>query len=239
MATAATIIASAFTKIGIATPTAAQNTAALATLNDLLMLQGADFMPPYITKYSHSLTIGDSEYTIGATATEGNFATTRPLKINSCFLRDSEGHDWIIKIVSAQEYSDLKRKTLEGIPSALYYSAEYPLGKVYFDSEPTVAYDAHFDMWINFTEFTTSGTTVSLPDEYRSFLIFNLAIGLAEDWNRQPSKTLYSMAEESKRIVENLNAAVRVAPKAKFDIPTPVRGSARVFSDDGIDGGAF
>jgi hypothetical protein len=239
MATAATIISAAFTKIGIANPTAAQNTAALSTLNDLIMLQGADFMPPYITKYSHSLTIGDSEYTIGSTAAEGNFATTRPLKINSCLLRDSEGYDWNIKIISASEYNELERKTLEGVPLYLYYSPEYPLGKIYFDSEPTVAYDAHFDMLVNFTEFALSSTTVSLPEEYRSFLVFNLAIGLAEDWNRQPSKTLYSMAEESKRIIENINASNRVSPKAKFDIPTPARGSVRIFTDDGIDGGAF
>jgi hypothetical protein len=227
MATAATIISAAFTKIGIATPTATQNTAALSTLNDLIMLQGADFMPPYITKYSHSLTVGDYEYTIGAAATTGNFVTTRPLKINSCFLRDSEGNDSYLKILSPSEYNSLTKKSLTGKPESLFYSPEYPLGKVYFD------------LWVNFTEFALSTTTVSLPEEYRSFLIFNLAIGLAEDWNRQPSKTLYSMAEESKRIIENLNASNRPAPAAKFDVPLPGRGSTKIVSDAGIDGGAF
>ena len=239
MATGADIISAAFTKIGIATPTAAQNTAALSTLNNLITLQGADFMPPYLTKYSKALTIGDYEYTIGSTATPGNFITTRPIKINSCFLRDAEGYDYSLKIISAEEYNAIRQKSLSGIPTSLYYSSEYPLGKLYFDYAPTVAYDAYLDMWVNLTEIATSGTTVSLPDEYKSFLIFNLAIGLAEDWNRQPSKTLYSMAEESKRIVENLNAANRKAPKARFDIPVMARGTIRDYTDGGVDGGAF
>lgn len=239
MATAATIIAAAFTKIGIATPTAAQNTAALSTLNDLIMLQGADFLPPYITSYSHSLTVGDYEYNIGAAATTGNFVTTRPLKINSCYLRDAKGFDHTLKIISAIEYGRLTQKSLTGQPESLYYAPEYPLGKVYFDYAPSAAYDAYFQMWVNFTEFALSSTTVTLPEEYRSFLVFNLAIGLAEDWNRQPSKTLYSMAEESKRIIENLNASNRPTPLARFDFVTPARGGYNITTDAGIDGGSF
>lgn len=239
MTTAADLISAAFTKIGISTPTTAQNTAALSTLNDLIMLQGADFMPPYNTRYSHSLTIGDAEYNIGLTATTGNFVTARPLKINSCFLRDSEGFDHPIKIVSAADYNLFTRKGLTGTPTSLFYQPEYPLGKVIFDYAPSMAYDAHLDMLVNFTEFATSATTVSLPEEYRSFLVLNLAIGLAEDWNRQVSNSLILMAAESKRIIENINASIKPAPAARFDIPFPARGSSNIVTDDGIDGGSF
>jgi hypothetical protein len=239
MATAATLISAAFTKIGVATPTAAQNTAALSTLNDLITLQGADFMQPFETSFSHSLTIGDQEYTIGATATAGNFVTPRPLKINSCFLRDADGSDHHIKIISAKEYNNLFKKGLTGVPEALYYSPEYLLGKIYFDYAPAVAYDAYLNMTVNFTEFALSSTSVSLPEEYRAFLVYNLAIGLAEDWDRAVSKTLYAMAIETKNILDRLHATNKPPPLANFDIPISIRGSQRINSDDGIDGGAF
>ena len=239
MATAADLISAAFAKIGVVTPTAAQNTSALSTLNDLIMLQGADFMQPFETSYSKALTIGDYEYTIGATATTGNFITTRPLKINSCFLRDAEGYDHHVKIISAKEYNELTRKSLTGAPEKLYYSPEYPLGKLYFDYAPAVAYDAYLNMTVNFTEFALSSTTVSLPEEYRAFLIYNLAVSLAEDWDRQVSKTLYAMAAETKVVLDRLNATNKPAPKAKFDMPLPLRGSTKITEDNGIDGGSF
>jgi hypothetical protein len=235
--TATTIIAASFDKIGIATPTSAQNTSALTSLNNMISLMGADFMPPYITRYSHALTIADAEYTIGS---GGNFDTTRPLKIETAFLRDSSSYDHYLKIISSKDYNRLYNKSLTAAPEYLYYQPEYSLGKIILDSAPEQAYDLHLDMWVNFTEFAALDTAFSLPNEYKAFLVYNLAISLAEDWDRNVSKTLYAMAQESKNIVERLNASVRQTPIARFDIPVPIAvGGYNIETDDTIDGGAF
>ena len=235
--TAATIISASFDKIGIATPTSAQNTSALTSLNNMISLMGADFLPPYITRYSAALTIADAEYTIGS---GGNFDTTRPLKIETAFLRDSSSYDHYLKIISSKDYNKIYNKSLTAAPECLYYQPEYPLGKIILDSAPEQAYDLHMDMWVNFTEFAALSTSFSLPPEYKAFLVYNLAVSLAEDWDRNVSKTLYAMAQESKNVIERLNASVRLTPTAKFDVPMPIAvGGYNIETDDTVDGGAF
>ena len=235
--TAATIISASFDKIGIATPTTAQNTSALTSLNNMISLMGADFLPPYITRYSAALTIADAEYTIGS---GGNFDTTRPLKIESAFLRDSSSYDHPLKIISAKDYNQIYNKSLTAAPECLYYQPEYPLGKLILDSAPEQAYDLHMDMWVNFTEFAALSTSFALPNEYKAFFVYNLAVSLAEDWDRNVSKTLYAMAQESKNVIERLNVSVRLTPTAKFDVPMPIAvGGYNIETDDTVDGGAF
>ena len=235
--TAATIISASFDKIGIATPTTAQNTSALTSLNNMISLMGADFLPPYITRYSAALTIADAEYTIGSS---GNFDTVRPSKIESAFLRDASSYDHPLKIISAKDYNQIYNKSLTAAPECLYYQPEYPLGKIILDSAPEQAYDLHMDMWVNFTEFTALSTSFSLPPEYKAFFVYNLAVSLAEDWDRNVSKTLYAMAQESKNVIERLNASVRLTPTAKFDVPMPIAvGGYNIETDDTVDGGAF
>ena len=235
--TAATIISASFDKIGISTPTTAQNTSALTSLNNMISLMGADFLPPYITRYSHALTIADAEYTIGS---GGNFDTTRPLKIESAFLRDSSSYDHPLKIISSKDYNQIYNKSLTAAPECLYYQPEYPLGKLILDSAPEQAYDLHMDMWVNFTEFAATTTAFSLPPEYKAFFVYNLAVSLAEDWDRNVSKTLYAMAQESKNVIERLNASVKPIPTAKFDVPMPIAvGGYNIETDDTVDGGAF
>jgi hypothetical protein len=235
--TAATIISASFDKIGIATPTSAQNTSALSSLNSMISLMGADFLPPYITRYSASLTIADAEYTIGSS---GNFNTTRPLKIEGAFLRDSSSYDHQLQIVSAKDYNEVFSKGTTAKPQYLYYQPEYPLGKIILDAGPEQAYDLYLDMWVNFTEFALSSTAVTLPPEYKAFLVYNLAVSLAEDWDRNVSKTLYAMAKESRDIIERLNASVKPIPTARFDVPMyQATCGYDVVTDDTIDGGSF
>jgi len=49
-------------------------------------------------------------------------------------------------------------------------------------------------------------------------MVYNLAVSLAEDWDRTVSKTLYKMASDSKDIIDKLNATNRPCADAKFDI---------------------
>lgn len=237
MATASDIITSAFAKIRIDSPTTAQNASALISLNNVVSLLGADFKFPYLVSESFSLTIGDYSYTIGS---GGDFDTDRPMFIENCYLRDSDSYDYPVKVITEREYARNSQKTLTAMPYGVYYRPEYPLGKIYFTSAPERAYDAYFDFVKNFTEFAASDTDVSLANEYKSLFVYNLAVSLAEDWDRVPSKSVYVMAEKTKEIVGALNAATRPSPKARFDVTkSEEAGSYSVVTDDYLDGGSF
>ncbi len=213
--TAGEIISSAFQKIGIDSPSTPQTTSALTSLNDLISLQGADFMIPYKTSETLSITTGDAEYTIGPS---GDLNTVRPLKIESCFLRDSDNKDWPVQVMAGTDYNKMYDKALELRPTKVYYLTEYPLAKIKFNYEPDTSYTAYFEFIKNFTEFALTTTSVSLPNEYKAFLVSNLAVSLAEDWDRVVSKTLYAMAQNSKEIIDKLNATNKPCSKAKFDM---------------------
>ncbi len=238
--TAANLITAAFSKIGIASPSAAQNASALISLNTLVSFFGASFMFPFLVRESKTLTVGDGEYTIGV---GGNLNTVRPIGLENCYLRDSDNYDYPLKVLSPSDYAKRPNKTLTSKPQRVYFIPEYPLAKIIFDYLPDYAYTAYFDFRKNLTEFALSSTTMEstlLPEEYRAFLTYNLAISLAEDWDRTPSKTLYAMAQQTKETIETLIASTKPAPVARFDVTkSEEAGTYSIITDDVIDGGAF
>jgi len=237
MATAATIISSAFQKIRIDSPTSAHNTAALISLNNLISLEGTDFMFPYVVEESHTLTAADYEYTIGS---GGNLDTVRPDLLLDCYLRDTDGYDYPLKILSKTDYARKVNKDKTGRPEGVYFLPEYPLAKVFFDYAPDIAYTAYFNFQKNFTEFATSATDVSLPNGYKEYLTYLLAISLSEDFDRVVPKSLYVRAQESKAVIDRLNAATKQVPKARFEtVKIEDAPTYSITSDEYLDGGSF
>ena len=237
MTTAGEMITAAFNKVGINTPTTAQIASALVSLNGILSIQGADFMAPVPTRESFALDINDSEYTIGS---GGNFNTVRPLKLEHCFLRDADGYDHYLNVISPKDYNQRYEKGVTGRPENVYFVPEYPLAKIIFDYAPERAYDAHFEFWKNFTEFADTTTEMLLPNEYKNFFIYNLAVSCGEDWDRVVPKSVYLSALTSKDTIDRLNASTRPPPKSKFDVVTGRDvGGREILTDEYIDGGAF
>ncbi len=239
MATAGDLITAAFIKVGIDSPTTAQTASALISLNNVMSLLGADFMVPVVTSESFTLAVGDPEYTIGSA---GQWNTVRPNKVNSCFIRDSSGYDHPIKIIGKNDYSSIWNKSWNAFPTELYFLPEYPLAKIIFDSKPLAANTAYFEFDKNFTEFALTTTSMSLPNEYKEFFVYNLAVSLGEDWDRAISKTVFAQALRTREVVERLIAANRPCSKARFDFAGP-GGTAdsgySIGSDTTIDGGSF
>jgi hypothetical protein len=238
MATAADIITAAFIKVGVEAPTAAQNTSALISLNNMVSMLGADMLAPYIVTESFALAIADSEYTIGA---GGQWDTTRPMRVESCYLRDADDYDHHVDIISSKDYAKYSSKSFSARPTELVFLPEYPLAKIVFNTMPDMAYDGYFEFLKGFTEFATSVTTVTLPNEYKEALVYNLAVSLGEDWDRKVPQSVMVKAEQYKEIIGRLNAASRTVPRAKFDFVRtgPLVGDYNVVSDESIDGGAF
>lgn len=239
MATAGDIITAAFQKIGIDSPTAAQTASALISLNNMISLWGADFMQPVVTRESFTVAAADSEYTIGS---GGQWDTVRPMKIITCYLRDSDNNDYPVTVKAARDYAAMSNKSFTERPTELYFIPESPLAKVIFNTSPDQSYTASFEWLKNFTEFAATTTDLSTPNEYKEALVYNLAVSIAEDWDRTVSKTLYAKAEQTKAIIDRYNATLRPIPRARFDLSGMAgipEGDYSIVSDGTVDGGAF
>lgn len=212
--TATLIISAAFRKIGLSAPTATEQANALEALNNMISLWGAEFLTPYVVREYFALTIGTASYTIGS---GGAFDTVRPMQIANAYLRDSDGYDYDLDVMSAKDYNLISLKTTDGRPTELYYVPAYPLAKIIFNYEPDEAYTAYFEFQKNFTELAALSTTVTLPDEYKEALVLNLAVALAEDNSVTLPQSVIVKAIYAKSLIERLIAANQITPLARFD----------------------
>ena len=171
-------------------------------------------LPPVVTSETKTLTIVDYKYTIGS---GGDWDTVRPLKVIDCYLRDSDGTDYPVKIMSSIDYNRISDKNASARPTGLYFLPEYPLAKIIFDAVPNYAYNAYFEFLKNFTEFATTATSVTLPEEYKEALVYNLAVSLGEDWDRVVGKTVYAQAMRTREVIDRLRASNQPIPEARFD----------------------
>lgn len=213
MTTASDIITAAFNKIGVYSPTAAQQATAFTSLNNMISFWGVEGMQHSVTSESFSLVSGVASYTIGS---GGDFDTVRPIGIKNCFLRRLD-FDHRIRIISPVDYNVISLKSSESKPDALYFLPEYPLAKVIFNCKADYDYEAHFEFLKPFTEFASASEDVSLPPEYKEALIYNAAITFAEDWDRKAPDSVVVKANQKKDALNTLNAALNKPPTARFD----------------------
>lgn len=212
--TANTITDAAYRKCGLLLPTSDEDTYALEALNNMISLWGTEFLVPYRVRENFDLTIGTRNYTIGS---GGAFDTVRPMRIDSIILRDSDDYDYPITLISGQEWNNIRYKDRSGRPTKVYYKTEYPLGIIRFNRKTDVVYTALFCFWKNFTEFANITTAVTLPNEYKRALIYNLAVELAEDNSIDIPSSVLRSAANSRILLSRLIAANKIVPNAKFN----------------------
>ena len=229
MPAASDIITAASQKIGVQSPTAAQNATALASLNNMITFWGTDKLNYVVT--SESLAIGTSTatYTIGS---GGDLDTVRPISLEECFLRDSDGYDHPVSVMPSRAYNRLYYKSFSARPTLGYFLPEFPLAKIIFNSIPNAAYTAYFEFTKGFTAFASTTTTIGAtwPNEYIEALVYNLAVSLGEDWDRKIPETVILHARETKESIDAMNAGNKPVPKAKFDLF--VRSSYNIETDE-------
>ena len=212
--TANTITDAAYRKCSLLLPTSDEDAYALEALNNMISLWGTEFLVPYLVRESFTLTIGTHDYTIGS---GGAFDTVRPMRFNTLHLRDADNYDYPLELMSAQEWADIRYKDNSGRPTRVFYKTEYPLGKVRFNKKPDIAYKVYLCSWKNFTEFANLTTAVTLPDEYKRALVYNLAVELAEDNSMDIPSSVLRTAANSLVLISRLLAANRLPSEVKFD----------------------
>lgn len=222
MATATSIIEAAYRKIGHKYPDGNDIVDAFENLNNLVSSLGAEFLNYYWIRESLILVIGTAEYTIGAS---GNLDTVRPLSIKNAFIRTSDGTDHSLKIIGLVEYNKITIKAADNMPDAVYFIPEYPLAKIIFNYKPDKVYTVYFDFEKNLTEFATQATTVSLPNEYKEMLVYNLALTLAEDKGVAVRSSIIETAYRTRDNIGRLKAINMPVPESAFEFKSQFKNN--------------
>jgi hypothetical protein len=214
--TALTLIKSAMRKIGALAagedPTTDESADGLLTLQMMLRNWSANSINIYYTVLDTVTLTGAESYTIG---TGGTVNSARPEIIVYAYIRDSNGMDHKVIICDEKFYRGMQLKGLVDVPKYLWYSPEYPLGKIYV--WPLGGGTLYLSSYKQLTDPSLISSTISFPPEYDEAIVMNLAMRLGLEYGRPPDPILAKMAVESLREVETKNFISQVA-EAKLEI---------------------
>lgn len=205
MTTARDIINAAYRKINVlgqgSTLTSEEANDALTEMNDMIAMWSTQGALIYTeTKETFTLT-GALSYTIG---TGGDFSTDIPVDIMAAHVTYAD-NDYPLQIIDSREYSSITDKDQSGTPRQLYFDSNYPLANIYLwpvnYSGTTLTLFSQKPL----TEFASLTTDVSMPPEYRTALVHNLAVRMAPEYEREASMTVKGIAKKSLDLIKAQN----------------------------------
>ncbi len=164
-----------------------------------------NLMIPYTVTENFNFVSGTTVYTMGLA---GTASTTRARKLIQCWTRINDSMDFPIKVITQQEYNNIRDKTLGGRPGFVYYDPTYPIGNLYFYFRPNIT-DACFIETIKLlTNELDLADDVTLDTSYEEAIVLNLRLRLAgrnftlpAGWRRE--------ARDAKNVIKRLNSANR------------------------------
>jgi hypothetical protein len=203
--TAQTLIKGALRAIGVVatgeTPSAAEMQDGLEALQLMLRGWSAHNIRLYYTKQESLALSGAESYTIGS---GGSLDTVRPSSIRGAWTSDGP-----VQIVDEGWYRKVRASSLSGGPVGyLWYSPEYPLGKLY--PWPMATATLYVDSLKPLTDPATITTDVSFPPEYDEAIKWNLAVRLAPEYGKEIGATIASLALSSLMGLQSRNFAEQV-----------------------------
>lgn len=189
-----------------------------------------------VERHEFPLVLGQSIYTIGP---GGDFDTARPLRIRRWGYLDTasgvgtfehEGGDPL----TLQRWAQIRHRSRTGRSiDEIYYEPENPLGKIHVIPEPAIS-TLKLVLYLETTlgQFTGLHTQYDFPDGYEDALLYNLAIRLAPEYEREPQPIIVSLARESLANIERTNQPTE---ELELDPALPGMGGNRgydIYSDD-------
>lgn len=208
MATAQTLIDRALRLISAIasgeSPTAQESADALVALNNMLESWQTDKLTVYaFVDTSVTLNASDGSYTVGPS---GDFnLTPRPPKIEQCFVRASD-IDYPIELIDKERWFAITDKTVESdIPEYAYYEPTLATGTLQLWPVPNTANSLHIITWTTVSSLASLATTVTLPQGYERAIAYNLAVEIAPEFEREASKTVMKIAQDSYAAIKRVN----------------------------------
>lgn len=230
--TALDIITDAFLETGIIagseTPAADEAAFGLRLLNRMLDQWTARKLNIYSVNFTlYTLTPTLQPHTIGKTGNvpAPTFSTTgeRPVKIESATLVLNTGSQAVDVPLSLRDdawWADQRVKALStSVPTDLYYSPDWPNGKIYLWPIPTIAYGLRLEFWTTLNELATLATAFSLPPGYRDAIVYSLAERLYVPFGHPVNPMTVSLALKARSTIQSPNSKAPRLSTRDYGIP--------------------
>ena len=178
---------------------------------------------------SFSTVASQGSYTIGADVT-ADINTVRPMRISRMYYR-SNNTDKDIDFITGEERADISEKLSTGTLDTFYYDPNAPLATIEFYPIPDSVVTVYVESWKQLPEYATLTDNVDLPPGYKSALIYNLAVDLADSFGKSVTAILMKKARDSRKQISMVNSK---DVKAKQEMST--LGLSDLTSGDIADG---
>lgn len=212
MTTATSIIQRALLAIGNVgtgqTPSSDDTDTGFQALNDMLDSWSLDKLFVFETlEESFPLVSGTESYTIGS---GGDFDTTRPIKIDRAYVRQSD-IDYGLRPVDGSGYANIQLKeTIVDIPEYIWYNPTMPLGTIKLWPVPRASLTLHIQTQKQLTQFTTQSTDITLAPGYAEAIRYALMPRLAAEGLGEVSETQIAMAASATERIKTANSKTPV-----------------------------
>lgn len=142
------------------------------------------------------------DYTMGP---GGDFDTVRPVDIQNAWCVSGQLSYPIVEYYDMREWGLISYKPLTSFtPTVMFDDGNFPLRTLRFYPMPTQNFEFHIYSRKPLSEFDMF-TPVVLPPGYEDALIYNLAVMLAPDFQREPSQVTYKTALDTKSAIQRQN----------------------------------
>jgi len=153
----------------------------------------------YTTTENFTMT-GAESYTIGS---GGTFDTVRPVKIQGAYTSNST-----IRIIDEAKWREISLKSLSGSMAYLWYSPEYPLGKIY--GYPLSSETLYLHSLKQLTDMDALTDSISFPEGYEEAIQYNLAVRLGPGYGKSADAVLIGLAKMALDSIKSINAALNI-----------------------------
>lgn len=184
-------------------PTPKEMSDGLQVLNSLAAFWGSQsWCAPAHVQDSKLLTATDGSYTIGASM---DINTTLPTKIVSAWIRDANGFDFPLEIISQEEYAALTDKDVAGQPEKLCFIKSGATGTVLLWPVPDAADTLYIESTKRLGSYALTDP-LGLPQEYERPLTLNFAVEYGIEFGAGTKPALAALAAESLTGLKSVNA---------------------------------
>lgn len=183
----------------------------LTALNSMLDSWKIDRLFVYqIVQSSYTWPSATSSRTIGS---GGNFSTTRPDRIQSAFVVDSNSQWYEVEVLQRrEEYDSIVVKTTPStLPQYLFYDPAYPLGVIYLWCVPSAQLTLKLNTWQTLQSFGALTTDLALPPGYERAIVYSLAQEYGPEFGVKIPDEVNRIAVAARASVKNLNTPSMVA----------------------------
>lgn len=148
-----------------------------------------------------SLTSGQATYTIGSGQ---DFDTTRILDIVSAFTSQGET-DYPLQSYNQTQYNYIENKNIGGIPEVYYFDGGYSVSNISLFPVPSGVTTITLNTKKQLDGFVDLDTVYALPPEYEAAIIYNAAIWIAPEYEKEPTRGVINIANRTKKAIETQN----------------------------------